>query len=116
MNRLTTDYPGTNLQRALNLFYAKDGEAWVRDGNYHDTTLNIYIRGIIGKFASAPILEDVDDDTLAEIMADWLFDGPDSLEGLIATLYTAGWAFAELRARLKAYEDTGRTPAGGSFE
>lgn len=32
MKRLTTDAPKTNLESALNLFYAKDGEAWVLRG------------------------------------------------------------------------------------
>ena len=28
--RLTTDTPQGNLEQSLNLFYAKDGETWVR--------------------------------------------------------------------------------------
>lgn len=32
MKRLTTDAPKNNLESALNLFYAKDGEAWVLGG------------------------------------------------------------------------------------
>lgn len=116
MERFTTDAPEGNLQTALNLFYAKDGEAWVRGGtpahDYVDTTLNIYIRGVIDKFALSPhLFAEVDDITLAEIMADWVFDGTDTIEGLIGTLYTAAWAFAEIQARLKAYEDTGLMPA-----
>ena len=48
MKRLTTDAPKTNLESALNLFYAKDGEAWVLRGGsepaYADVTLFDYIR------------------------------------------------------------------------
>lgn len=32
---------------------------------------------------------------------------PEEPEGLLAIIHTAGWAFAELRARLKDYEDSG---------
>lgn len=110
MKRLTTDTPESNLPSLLNLFFAKDGEAWVRGAGpapgYGDITLNQWIRKIIDEHAISPeLFKDIDDETLAEIMADWLLDGSDSKEGLIATLYNAGWAFAELRARLKQYED-----------
>ena len=43
-------------------------------------------------------------------MYEWMFDGTESVNGLIATLYTAAWAFSELRHRLAAYEDTGMEP------
>lgn len=115
MDRLTTDNPSTNLMTALNLFYAKDGQAWVRGGgpepDYKDCTLNDYIwatmKGVMDP--GAPITRLPDEET-AELMADWLMDGHCCISGLIAHLYTAGWAFAELRARLKDYEDTGGTP------
>lgn len=83
----------------------------MRTGDYRDKTLNTYIRTVTSRFASdSGALEDADDVTLSEIMADWVTEGVDSIEGLIGTLYTAAWAFAELRARLKAYEDTGLSP------
>ena len=51
MMRLTTDAPKNNLESALNLFYAKDGEAWVLRGGsepaYADGTLFDYIRAAI---------------------------------------------------------------------
>lgn len=115
MKRLTTDTPLNNLQAALNMFYAKDGEAWVRGGGpapcYYDVTLYGYIRRVLN--AAAQIFDiptDMDDETLSEVMCDWLLDGPEEVEGVIATLYTAVWAFAEIRERLKAYEDTGLAP------
>lgn len=43
-------------------------------------------------------------------MAEYLFDGYEEPSGLIALLYTAAWSYAELRERLKAYEDTGLEP------
>lgn len=111
MKRLTTDAPKTNLESALNLFYAKDGEAWVLRGGsepaYFDVTLFDYIRSAILNVLGpkTPIL-DLDNEELGNVISEgWLFDGNKTVEGLIATLYTAAWAFAELRARLKMYED-----------
>ena len=114
MERLTTDKPQNNLQTALNLFYAKDGDAWVLGGGQPpecpDCTLNDYIRRAIKQVATCPpLFDDLDDQTLAEVMADWTVDGIESHEGLIGMLYTAGWVCAELRARLKDYEDHGLT-------
>lgn len=115
MKRLTTDTPQNNLENALNLFYAKNGEAWVRGGgpepDYEDVTLFVYIRRAI-KALLMPVtgMDDVDNDTLSEIMFDWLQDGPESIPGVIAALFESAWAFAEIRARLKAYEDTGLAP------
>ena len=43
-------------------------------------------------------------------MSELLFDGTGTMEGIVATLYTAAWAFAELRERLKRYEATRKTP------
>lgn len=38
-------------------------------------------------------------------MVDYLKDGIDSIEGLIALFYRNLWAMADLRERLKVYED-----------
>ena len=109
MMRLTTDAPETNLESALNLFYAKDGEAWVLRGGSDsanvDVTLFDYIRSAILN-TLGPAMSNLNDEDLGCVLSEgWLFDGNSTVEGLIATLYTAGWAFAELRARLKMYED-----------
>ena len=116
MERLTTDKPENNLQTVLNLFYAKDGQAWVRGGGpwpkYPDVTLNDNIRRAIKLLATCPqLFDELDDQKLSEAMADWYQDGAESHEGLIGMLYTAGWVCAELRARLKEYEDTELSPA-----
>lgn len=113
MNRLTTDNPSDNIEVALNLFYAKDGETWVRGGGpgpeYKDVSLYDFTRNLIK--AHIPSADAPDDDNeLSAMMGEWLFDDVDSAEGTIATLYTAAWACAELRHKLKAYEDTGLTP------
>lgn len=113
MKRLTTDNPKDNIEAALNLFYIKDHETWVRGGGpgpeYADVSLFDYTRQLIK--AHIPDVDlGMDDDSLSMMMDEWLFDGPESLEGVFAFLYTAAWAYAELRHRLAAYEDTGLEP------
>lgn len=113
MNRLTTNCPDNNLDAALNLFYVKDFETWVRGGgdgpDYPDIRLYDFIRK-----AAKILLPDLDfpmdDDGVDCAMGELLLDGPDEPTGLLALLYTAAWSYAELRGRLMQYEDTGLTP------
>lgn len=109
MERLTNDNPQDNVSSALNLFYVKDGSAWVRGGGpgpeYKDISLDDYVRMISQKW-NLDIAKSENDEDISCEMAELLFDGTDTVEGIIATLYTAGWAFAELRERLFTYEDT----------
>ena len=113
MKRLTTNCPDNNLDAALNLFYVKDFETWVRGGgdgpDYPDIRLYDFIRK-----AAKILLPDLDfpmdDDGVDYAMGELLLDGPDEPTGLLALLYTAAWSFAELRGRLMQYEDTGLTP------
>lgn len=114
MKRLTTNCPDNNLDAALNLFYIKDFETWVRGGgdgpDYPDIRLYDFIRK-----AAKILLPDLDfpmdDDGVDYAMSELLLDGPDEPTGLLALLYTAAWAYAELRGRLMQYEDTGLEPA-----
>ena len=116
MERLTTDNPRNNTEVALNLVYAKDGQAWVRNGGpcpgYPDVMLYDYMRLIIADHGPMSIKTGLTDDELGDALSDALFDGIETKEGLCAMLYTLAWAFAELRQRLAAYEDTGLTPEG----
>nr|DAL09396.1 MAG TPA_asm: hypothetical protein [Caudoviricetes sp.] len=113
MKRLTTNCPDNNLDAALNLFYIKDFETWVRGGSdgpdYPDIRLYDFIRK-----AAKTLLPDLDfpmdDDGVDYAMGELLLDGPDEPTGLLALLYTAAWSYAELRGRLMQYEDTGKTP------
>lgn len=113
MKRLTTNCPDNNLDSALNLFYIKDSEAWVRGGgdgpDYPDIRLYDFIRK-----AAKILLPDLDfpmdDDGVDYAMGELLLDGPDEPTGLLALLYTAAWSYAELRGRLMQYEDTQLTP------
>lgn len=114
MKRLTTNCPDNNLDAALNMFYIKDFETWVRGGgdgpDYPDIRLYDFIRK-----AAKILLPDLDfpmdDDGVDYAMGELLLDGPDEPTGLLALLYTAAWAYAELRGRLMQYEDTGLEPA-----
>ena len=114
MKRLTTNCPDNNLDAALNLFYIKDVETWVRGGgdgpDYPDIRLYDFIRK-----AAKILLPDLDfptnDDGVDYAMGELLLDGPDEPTGLLALLYTAAWSYAELRGRLMQYEDTGLEPA-----
>lgn len=113
MKRLTTNCPDDNLDAALNLFYIKNFETWVRGGgdgpDYPDIRLYDFIRK-----AAKILLPDLDfpmdDDGVDYAMGELLLDGPDEPTGLLALLYTAAWSYAELRGRLMQYEDTGLTP------
>ncbi len=110
MKRLTIDQPENNTETALNLFYVKDGEAWARGGgeapDYPDVRLTDFARRLIRSHGVEEFMEpDSDDAELGEQIHETLFDGPDTTEGLIALLYTTAWALAELREKLKQYED-----------
>lgn len=113
MNKLVTDTLQDNIQASLNLFYIKDGWTWVRGGGpgpkYEDVSLCDYVRGMIKAHIHDTEIPGNDDD-LDMMMAEWVMDGPESIEGLIATVYEAGWAFSELRHRLKGYEDIALEP------
>lgn len=106
--RFTTDTPQDNLERALNLFYVKDRKTWVRGygENGSDISLTDLTRELMEQytepFKSPKAMSDID---ISLTMVDWLFDGADSMEGVLALLYQAAWVCAELRDCLKRFED-----------
>ena len=112
MKRLTTEKPKDNVENTLNLFYIKDKETWIRGGGtapeYKDVTLDNFMRRQIKE--RLPIDAPEDWREFSGMMAEWLFDDPESETGLLALLYAAAWGFAEIRDRLKRYEDTGAMP------
>lgn len=108
MGRLTTNTPKGNVETALNLFYIKDHETWVRGGGpgpeFRDVSLFDFTRNLINAHIPDADVPENDND-FSTMMAEWLFDDVDTAEGTIATLYAAAWAYAELRHKLAAYED-----------
>lgn len=113
MYRLTDDNPTDNLRTSMNLFYVRDGNVFVRGGgaapDYADISLNDFIRKATRAISPEMLLPESDEE-IGFAMAEYLLDGSEEPTGLIALLYTAAWAYAELRGRLKQYEDTGLTP------
>ena len=113
MHRLTTDNPTDNIEASLNLFYVRDGDAFIRGGGDAPDYADISVTDFIRKTARALCPDMLLPESAEEIsfaMAEYLFDGYEEPSGLIALLYTAAWSYAELRERLKAYEDAGLSP------
>ena len=113
MARLTTDNPTDNIEASLNLFYVRDGDAFIRGGgdapDYADISVTDFIRKAARTLCPDMLLPESAEE-ISFAMAEYLFDGYEEPSGLIALLYQAAWVCAELRERLKAYEDTGLTP------
>ena len=113
MKRLTTDNTTDNIEASLNLFYVRDGDAFIRGGgdapDYADISVTDFIRKTARTLCPDMLLPESAEE-ISFAMAEYLFDGYEEPSGLIALLYTAAWSYAELRERLKAYEDTGLTP------
>lgn len=106
---IVTDNPDTNVSTALNLFFVRNGEAYVRGygENGEDISLIDFVKRIAEQ-QKIPIPYEI-----SEYLTDCLLDNePESKEGLLALFYTAGWAFAEIRERLKEYEESGLEPEG----
>lgn len=109
--RLTTDSPKNNVEMALNLFFVKDKEVWVRGYGKDGADISLFDLSRDLTRWNCPYVDlDISDDSFSMMMAEWLWEDVESFEHVLALLYQAAWACAELRERLKAYEDTGLTP------
>lgn len=106
MKRLTTDNQD-HILAPVNLFYAKDNEVWVRGGgpepNYDDTSLVELIHRA-ARTHGLNITAD-EPEPLGDEMYDALFDGVDTVEGIVALLHTAAIQATEMRHRLMCIED-----------
>lgn len=95
---------------AHNMMFVKDREACYRDFE-RETTLLDLVREIYRKHTGEDGLtqemDELDDETLDEILGDNLQYGTDDWDGVIALLYQTAWGAAELREWLKAYETHG---------
>lgn len=106
MKRLTTNKDVSEMRRfelAHNSCYSKDGEA-----RYRNYELDIAARELTKKMYDFYCNEDCEE-MCDEEFDDWITEYMqfrlDSLEGLLAAFYTHIWAMADLRERLKEYED-----------
>lgn len=118
MERLTTNKEVTGMsmtELAYNCCYAKD-----RAARYRDYGLDIDARDLARKLMVEYGVWNEDDELYRECLADnsvfdeiilghLLYDS-DEVSGFIALFYRNIWAMADLRERLKEYEDLGITP------
>lgn len=107
MERLTSNKSVSEMsmyELAHNSCYAKDGKARVRDFEDDSDARELAIK-LLEKYADIPNEFTCDED-FDDFMADSLQYGTDdSALGLIAVFYRNLWAMADLRERLKEYED-----------
>lgn len=109
--RLTTDTPKNNIEMALNLFYVKDKEVWVRGYGKNGADISLFDLSRDLTRWNCPYVDlDISDDSFSMMMAEWLWEDVESFEHVLALLYQAAWVCAELREHLKQFEDTGWTP------
>lgn len=111
MNRMTSDntLEMNMLELALNQVYiGEDGWVRYRNGPEDEVSACDLIRTAAEALdVELPILSD---DDLSDLMTDWLQYGAEEPEGVLAILYRALWAMAEVRGKLSRYEDTGLEP------
>lgn len=106
MHRLTIDKPVCKMsmvELAHNACYLKDGWAQYRDYE-RDIDIRELTRGLLKQYADGDDAFTCDND-FADYMIDALQLGLNDAEGLIAVFYRNMWAMADLRERLKKYED-----------
>lgn len=102
--RMTTDTPDGNYEQSLNLF-VRGEDGWVQMPS-RSISLNDYMKQLI-KAHNADIDTEGTPEEFDITLTEHLFDGPETIEGLLAEHYTLSWALASLRDRLKNYEDAG---------
>lgn len=91
---------------AHNHVFVKNGEAWYRDFE-REISVRDLMREICSKHASPADADEMDDETLDEVLTDNLQYGTDDLEGIFAMFYMTLYGMADLRAWLEAYEKHG---------
>ena len=106
MERLTTNKDVSEmgmLELAHNSCYCKEGAARYRDFE-NDIDARELARQLLKDYADGDDAF-VDDDDFDEEMIELLMYGTSTMEGLIALFYRNMWAMADLREKLKEYED-----------
>lgn len=108
MERLTTNKSVADMsmiELAHNSCYADDE----RNARYRDYNLDVDSRWLVRNLAKDICGEDfngLSDEEVDEYMASMLSVGIDSTIGLLALFYRNLWAMADLREKLKYYEDS----------
>ena len=110
MKRLTSDnvFEMNMTELALNQVFVEDGWAWYRKALEDECSVCDLIRGAAAKGLWQDDIDldpNLTDEELGDVMLDWLQFGEEEPEGVLAILYRALWAMAEVRERLKLYED-----------
>lgn len=110
MKRLTSDnvFEMSMTELALNQVFVRDGWAWYRKGPEDECSVCDLIRSAAAEGLWQDNIEldpNLTDEELGDVMLDWLQFGEKEPEGVLAILYRALWAMAEVRERLKIYED-----------
>ena len=106
MKRLTSNKEVSEMgmyELAHNSCYAKDRKVRFRDFE-NDFDARQLTTKLLEKYADIPNEFTCDDD-FGDFMMDSLQYGMDDIQGLIAVFYCNLWAMADLRERLKEYED-----------
>ena len=106
MKRLTNNKPVSEMsmyELAHNSCYAKDRKARVRDFENDFDARELAIK-LLEKYADIPNEFTCDED-FDEFILDSLQYGTDDILGLVAVFYQNLWTKADLRERLKKYED-----------
>ena len=91
-----------------NQVFVQDSWAWYRKGPEDECSVCDLIRSAATKGLWQESIEldpNLTDAELGDVMLDWLQFGEEEPEGVLAILYRALWAMAEVRERLKLYED-----------
>lgn len=111
MKRLTSDntFEMNMHQLALNQVYiGKDGWVQYVEGPDSECSVCDLVRAASETLGvELPMLSD---EALSDLLLDWLQYGAEEPEGVVAILYRALCAMAEVRAQLFRYEDTGLEP------
>lgn len=100
--RMTTDTPDGNYSQALNLFVCGE-DGWVQMPS-RSISLNDYMKQLI-KAHNADIDTEGTPEEFDITLCEHLFDGPETIEGLLAEHYTLSWALASLRDKLVEHID-----------
>ena len=112
MMPLVTDNPQNNTENMLNLVFVKNTEVWVRYGGEdgQDCPLTSFCMRLCNEYSeclysSLSFYENEDLDTIGDLLMDCSAEGC-----LVGTMYFAMIQAAELRERLRLYENHGVMP------